>query len=81
MDFSNISRSRLRNNGFLVFYKYLDRDFSSQHFLFTFLLQNGLQNWQKVWEIQIFVSKMQKSSKSVDKNQEISKSLNKSQKS
>jgi hypothetical protein len=42
------------------FYKYLDLDFSSQHFLFTFLLENWLLNGQKVWEIQIFVSKMQK---------------------
>jgi hypothetical protein len=50
------------------FYKYLDQDFSSQHFLFTFLLQNWLQNGQKVWEIQTFASKMQKRSKNLDKN-------------
>ena len=63
------------------FYKYLAWDFSSQHFLFTFMLLNWLQNGQKVWENQIFVSKMQKSSKSLDKNWEISKSLDKSWKS
>jgi hypothetical protein len=29
-------------------------------YLFTFLLQNWLQNGQKEWEIQIFVLKIQK---------------------
>jgi hypothetical protein len=60
------------------FYKYFDWDFSSQHFLFTFLLQNG----QKVWEIQIFVLKMQKKfqkswqkSRNLEKSQQISKIL------
>jgi hypothetical protein len=52
-----------------------DRDFSRlisieilvpNIYLFTFLLQNWLQNGQKVWEIQIFVLKIQKSSKSLD---------------
>jgi hypothetical protein len=43
------------------FYKYLDRDFSSHPYLFTFCASkwasNGLQNGQKVWEIQIFFKK------------------------
>ncbi len=41
----------------IVFSKHLNQDFSSQHFLFTFLLQNWLQNEQKVWEIQNFCFK------------------------
>ncbi len=62
----------------LAFYKYLNQDFSSKHFLFTFLLQNG----QKVWEIQTFVTKMQKKFKkswkklrNLEKSQQILKNM------
>jgi hypothetical protein len=43
------------------FYNYLDQDFSSQPYLFTFCASKLASKWPKVWEIQIF-------SKSLDKN-------------
>ena len=47
-------------------------------YLFTLLLQNWLQNGQKVWEIQIFVLKMQKKFK---KSRQKLKNLEESQQS
>jgi hypothetical protein len=39
------------------FYKYLDRDFSSQPYLFTFCASKLASKWEKVQEIQIFFKK------------------------
>jgi hypothetical protein len=54
------------------FYKYLDRDFSSIPICLHFVLQNWLQNGQKVWEIQIFFKKSRQKSRLSRKSMVIS---------
>ncbi len=50
------------------FYKYLDRDFSSNPICLHVVLQNWLQNEQKVWEIQIFSKSLNKNLDYLQKN-------------
>jgi hypothetical protein len=64
------------------FYKYLDRDFSSQHFFVYFFASKWASKWAKsVGNSNFCFKNAKKSSKSLDKNQEISKSHDRSQKS
>ncbi len=58
------------------FYKYLNPDFCSQHFLFTFCASKLATKWAKSVGNSIFCLKnAKKSSKSLDKSWEISKIL------